>query len=346
MKAAGAAHRGCERTVAASCGAGRRGREVGAAVASASGVGASRRARRAAAGAGAGIERACVGARVFAGASGRNVAVRAESESASVGSNFDTSKVRIGDEGIIINAYAESLLSAANDAGASVLEKVATDMDALEAAVADEAFVAYILNPVIEFPEKVVTIKESAKALGWHEFTVNVLEILLSGGRAEVIPDLPYAFKTLLNAMSKTMRVEVISSVKMTNDQTFKIVQVVQKMTGASNVKCKNLVDPNVQAGLVVKYGEDLDSLIDLTITKDLAQMLRTFETEISGAFWDSIGAEDDFPKVVKVAELNEGLDVDEFAQVCAGNAYLNDQFLQGLDANERQLWSDKISMA
>jgi len=188
----------------------RRGRELGLAVASASSV--CRRGRRGTLGAGVYsarervvVERSCVGVSVFAGASGRNVAVRAESENANVGTQFDTSKVRIGEEGIIINAYAESLLSAAADAGESVLEKVATDMDALDAAVSDKTFVEYILNPVIEFPDKVTTIKESAKSLGWHEFTVNVLEILLSGNRAEVIPDLPYAFKTLYNAMSKTM---------------------------------------------------------------------------------------------------------------------------------------------
>lgn len=215
MKAVSATHqgmRGCERTVCASAGSVtvRRGRELGLAVASASSV--CRRGRRGTLGAGVYsarervvVERSCVGVSVFAGASGRNVAVRAESENANVGTQFDTSKVRIGEEGIIINAYAESLLSAAADAGESVLEKVATDMDALDAAVSDKTFVEYILNPVIEFPDKVTTIKESAKSLGWHEFTVNVLEILLSGNRAEVIPDLPYAFKTLYNAMSKTM---------------------------------------------------------------------------------------------------------------------------------------------
>ena len=65
-------------------------------------------------------------------------------------------------------------------------------------------------------------------------------------------------------------RVEVISAVKLSNEQTFKIVQTVQKLTGASNVKCKNVVDETIEGGLVVKYGEDLDSLIDLSLATEL----------------------------------------------------------------------------
>lgn len=120
-------------------------------------------------------------------------------------SGFDTSKVRIGEEGIIINVYAESLLEAAKEAGGSVLEKVASDMDVLEMAVSAPEFVDYLNNPVVELQAKVTTIKNSAKDLGWHEFTVNALELLLTKNREWVIPDLPYAFKQLYNALAKTM---------------------------------------------------------------------------------------------------------------------------------------------
>ena len=134
-----------------------------------------------------------------------SVVCRAAASGASSASTFDTTKVRIGEEGVIINVYAESLLMAANEAGGSVLEKVASDMDVLEMAVSAPEFVDYLKNPIVDLKAKVTTIKESAKDLGWHEFTVNVLELLLTKNREWVIPDLPYAFKQLYNAMSKTM---------------------------------------------------------------------------------------------------------------------------------------------
>merc|ERR1711879_669476 len=132
---------------------------------------------------------------------------------------MDTSNIRIGEEGQIISTYAESLLEAAVESGDSVLQKVAADMDSLQAAVSSEEFVDYLNDPTVQISSKVTTIKEAAKSLGWHEFTVNVAEILLERNRAEVIADLPLAFKSLFNALSKTMRVEVISAVKLSNEQ-------------------------------------------------------------------------------------------------------------------------------
>lgn len=133
------------------------------------------------------------------------VVCRAAANGVSSASTFDTTKVRVGEEGVIINVYAESLLLAASEAGGSVLEKVVADMDVLEMAVSAPEFVDYLKNPIVDLKAKVTTIKESAKDLGWHEFTVNVLELLLTKNREWVIPDLPYAFKQLHNAMSKTM---------------------------------------------------------------------------------------------------------------------------------------------
>lgn len=260
--------------------------------------------------------------------------------------SFDTSKIRIGEEGLIIETYAESLLQAAMESGDSILKKVASDMDSLLAAVSSEDFVTYLNDPTVEIADKVSTIKEAAKTLGWHEFTVNVAEILLERNRAEVIVDLPDAFKMLYNALQKTMRVEVISAVKLSNEQTFKIVSTVQKMTGASNVKCKNLVDPEIEAGLVVKYGEDLDSLIDLTVTKDFLMFLNDFETDVSAAFWESIRADDDFPVIPSMPEFNDALDYDSFTSVCAGNSYLNNKFNETLDSGDKQMWNDRVRIA
>ena len=118
---------------------------------------------------------------------------------------FDTSKIRIGEEGLIIETSAESLLQAATESGDAILKKVASDMDSLQAAVSSEDFVTYLNDPTVEIIDKVTTIKEAAKTLGWHEFTVNVAEILLERNRSEVIVDLPDAFKTLYNALQKTM---------------------------------------------------------------------------------------------------------------------------------------------
>lgn len=133
---------------------------------------------------------------------------------------------------------------------------------------------------------------------------------------------------------------------KLTNEQTFKIVSIVQKMTGASNVKCKNVVDSDMQAGLIIKYGEDLDSMIDLTLSRDVALMKKTFDTEISKAFVESIGIDDEYPTIAAPPFVESLSNVDDFAEIAKKHSGMNERFVETLDANERQEWSDKLRMA
>ena len=77
-----------------------------------------------------------------------------------------------------------------------------------------------------------------------------------------------------------------------------------------------------------------------------MCRLQEEFNTDVASAFWDSLRTEEDFPAIPSMPEFNDSIGMEGLANACSKYPYLNDRFLQTLDAGDKQEWQEKIRMA
>lgn len=167
--------------------------------------------------------------------------------------------------------YAAALLDVGK--GTKSLEAIHTDLETLSAVVNSPEMQKFLSNPVLSDDKKKTVIKSLASEGNFNPYTVNFLNVLVDKRRISSLRDIIAIFEELYCDATDTQVAIVTSAVKLENSQQALIAKKLQSMTGAKNIKLKNVIDPALIAGFVVKYGRDGSQFIDMSVKGQLDRL-------------------------------------------------------------------------
>ena len=161
--------------------------------------------------------------------------------------------------------YAKAVFELAKEDKA--VAKVETDLDALEAALADSAdFRALISSPVYSRDEQAGAIAALAKKMGLSAIVSNVLALMSNKRRLYILPQMVQALRAAIAEDKGEITAEVTSAKALTKTQADKLAKALATSVGKS-VKINATVDEKLIGGLVVKMGS---KMIDTSIASKL----------------------------------------------------------------------------
>jgi F-type H+-transporting ATPase subunit delta len=161
--------------------------------------------------------------------------------------------------------YAKAVFELAKEDKA--VAKVETDLDALQAALADSAdFRALISSPVYSRDEQAGAIAALAEKMGLSTIVSNVLALMSNKRRLYILPQLVQALRAAIAEDKGEITAEVTSAKALTKTQADKLAKALASSVGKS-VKISATVDEKLIGGLVVKMGS---KMIDTSIASKL----------------------------------------------------------------------------
>jgi F-type H+-transporting ATPase subunit delta len=214
------------------------------------------------------------------------VAAAVRERMTSTGSIDETAKratVVMKTEGAAVG-YASALAELAQ--GKDALETVNKDVERLADLLNNEELYDFLISPVVEDEKKKSILKTLAEDAGFTTDTLSFLYLLVDKKRMLLIKDITKEFETIFNESTDTQLATVTSAVKIEQSQLSLIAKKIQSMSQAKNVRIKNVVDPSLIAGFLVKFGKDGSRFIDMSVKGQLDKLASQFATaENTGVF-------------------------------------------------------------
>ncbi len=168
----------------------------------------------------------------------------------------------------ISGRYATALFELAKDM--KVLPKVEEDIDALSAALAENAdFRDLISSPIYSRADQGAAIAQIARKMGLSDVVTNTLGLMASKRRLFVLPDLIASVKALIADDRGEVTAEVTAARPLSDAQTKALAEALKKSAG-KDVKINATVDESLIGGLVVKLGS---RMIDSSIRAKLSKL-------------------------------------------------------------------------
>ena len=124
-----------------------------------------------------------------------------------------------------------------------------------------------LTNPMypMDVKEKVMT--DLVASIGVDAVMGNFLNLLVQKKRAEILPEIANAYKTMVDEAKNISHGNVISAVELSDELKNNIQSVLEKLTG-KKVELTTSVDPSIIGGMVAKVG---DLVLDGSIKTQLA---------------------------------------------------------------------------
>ena len=124
-----------------------------------------------------------------------------------------------------------------------------------------------LTNPLypMDVKEKVMT--DLVASIGVDAVMGNFLNLLVQKKRAEILPEIAVAYKTMVDEAKNISHGNVISAVELSDELKNNIQTVLEKLTG-KKVELTTSVDPSIIGGMVAKVG---DLVLDGSIKTQLA---------------------------------------------------------------------------
>lgn len=160
--------------------------------------------------------------------------------------------------------YAEALfsLSEENNETAEVLCDLKICHDAI---LQNPSYTKLTDTPAVSVPEKLSLINEAFGSV--NESVRNLLSILCEKHSVYIFPRIVKAYISLYNESRGICPAEVISAVKLSDEQTEKIKTKLERATGKTIV-IQNTVDPTLLGGIKLRYmGKQLDGSLKARLT-------------------------------------------------------------------------------
>ena len=172
--------------------------------------------------------------------------------------------------------YAAALIELGQSAG--TLEAIHSDMESLSNLMTNNELSDYISNPTVEDLKKKQILQTLSEESSFNAQTSDFLNLLVDKRRVDIIKSIAVAFEKMYCEVTDTHVAVVTSAVKLENSQQALIAKKLQSMTGSRNVKLKSIVDSNLIAGFIVKYGKDGSQEIDMSVKGQLERLAAQFE--------------------------------------------------------------------
>jgi F-type H+-transporting ATPase subunit delta len=174
--------------------------------------------------------------------------------------------------------YAQALAELAQ--GKNALEAVNKDVEKLTELLNNNELYEFLVSPVVEDDKKKSILKAIAEDADFRpDITLSFLFLLVDKKRLPIIKDINKEFQIIFYESTDTQVATVTSAVKIEQPQLVLIAKKIQILSGAKNVRIKNVVDPSLIAGFLVKYGKDGSRFIDMSVKGQLDRLASQFES-------------------------------------------------------------------
>ena len=168
----------------------------------------------------------------------------------------------------VAGRYATALFEIARDDGA--IDRVETDVAALEAALAESADLRQLIHsPIYTREEQGRAMQALAGKMGLGREVANTLGLMAHNRRLFVLPGLIAQIKALIADHRGEVTAEVTTARPLDDTQTTALVETLRKQIG-KDVTLDVTVDESLIGGLVVKVGS---RMIDTSVRSRLAAL-------------------------------------------------------------------------
>ena len=169
--------------------------------------------------------------------------------------------------------YAKSLMGISLEK--NQLEQEYTDMQWLQAVCASSHdFVNLLRSPIIKADKKQKIVAAVTDG-NISPLTTAFLNLMISKGREEVLPEITTAFIDQYKAHKNIHVVKLTSASPLSDEVKNKIIEQVKNAGNMPNIELQTSVDENLIGGFVLQTG---DKLVDASIAYDLKHIARQFD--------------------------------------------------------------------
>ncbi|EDK72348.1 ATP synthase F1, delta subunit [candidate division TM7 genomosp. GTL1] len=169
--------------------------------------------------------------------------------------------------------YAKSLIDLALEKGQ--LDKTVADMQWLGSVCkSNRDFVNVLRSPIIKADTK-KRILEAVTGGRLGELTWAFINLLITKGREENLPEMIFAFMDAYKAHKNIQTVKLTTATPVSDEMRNSIVEQVKKSAGFQNIELEEKVNPDIIGGFVLQVG---DKLVDASIAYDLKAIAKQFE--------------------------------------------------------------------
>ncbi len=169
----------------------------------------------------------------------------------------------------VASRYAGALFAVAERN--SILDAVATDLELMRRFLAEvPRLQAVIMEPLVSDSRK-FTVAEEAFGDRVTASSLNFLKLLIRKHREDLVEECAREFRALLAEHNNTADAEASSAVPLSPEQTSRLIQSLQALTGKT-IKLTTQVDATLVGGVVVRMG---DTVIDGSVRGKLERLER-----------------------------------------------------------------------
>ncbi|ALI99200.1 ATP synthase F1 subunit delta [Rufibacter tibetensis] len=173
----------------------------------------------------------------------------------------------------VASRYAKSLLELSQEQGS--LEQVYADMLSFTRVLNQNRDLSLVLrNPIIKHDKK-LSILTAVFGGNMAELTMAFFRIITQKHREAVLESVAQEFVTQYNLLSGIQKATVTTAVPLTPELRATFQQMVAERTGGMKVELKEVVDPAVVGGYVLRIG---DQQIDNTIRTSVQRLKNKFK--------------------------------------------------------------------
>lgn len=133
--------------------------------------------------------------------------------------------------------------------------------------VAHPEVVDALTNPLYPMDVREKVMSGMIASMAVDEIMGNFLKLLVQKKRADILPEISEAYKTMVDEANNVSHGNVISAVELSDDLKANVQTVLEKLTG-KKVKLSTTVDPAIVGGIIAKVG---DLVLDGSIKTQLA---------------------------------------------------------------------------
>ena len=164
--------------------------------------------------------------------------------------------------------YAQALFLIAEEKGDQ--DQWLADLEVLASSSKNSDFIAFIDSPKIENVKKIKLIKEAfSKSIS--DLALNLVSLLATRNYVASLSSIADAFQELVDSEKGVERAEIVSAVKLTDEQEKGIVDKLTQMLG-KELSVTTYVDESILGGYLARVG---DRLVDGSVKTQLENMRR-----------------------------------------------------------------------
>ncbi len=175
---------------------------------------------------------------------------------------------------VVARRYAKALLELGKESGElDVLVRESAEVAELYAQSADLR--GLFVSPLVSDADKAAIVRELCAKSGFGKTTSNVWRMLVDRRRADAMPEIAVALRTLADAERGTVRADVRTAAPLSDAYRARLSTALEKRVGRA-VSLHVTLDESLLAGLVVRVG---DTVMDGSLTARLGSASESLRT-------------------------------------------------------------------